>query len=188
MLDRKKTVESSYLIPGWCWPVELGAIYDVITQKKPRTHVEVGSFCGKSLFVAAGAMPVGGRLITIEPFIEWDTVSLHMPSIHWWKQVFNTTLDSIKNHRPDLEILHLQMKSSHAAIEVLQADSVYIDACHEYAEVSSDIQEWGSVVGDDGLLWGHDYCASQIGVVDAVNMSLPGEFQVLEDTRIWVRK
>jgi len=187
MLDRQKAVESCYLIPGWCWPVELGAIYDTIAERKPQTHVEVGSFCGRSLFAAAAAMPDKGQLIAIEPFIYWDNLQNHLLGLNWWKQVFNTTLNSIRSHRPDLEIVHLELPSIKAALEVRQADSVYIDACHEYAEVSSDIQEWGAVVGN-GLLWGHDYCASQMGVLDAVNMSLPGDFTVLDGTRIWVRK
>jgi hypothetical protein len=51
-------------------------------------------------------------------------------------------------------------------------DFVYIDACHEYRKVKSDIRAWRAKVRSGGLLAGHDFDLAHLGVVKAVQESL----------------
>lgn len=48
-------------------------------------------------------------------------------------------------------------------------DFVFIDADHEYESVKADIVAWLPKVKKGGIISGHDYCASQQGVIKAVN-------------------
>ena len=49
-------------------------------------------------------------------------------------------------------------------------DFVFIDACHSFSQVCSDIAAWQSKVRPGGILCGHDY--NHPGVRQAVNSSL----------------
>lgn len=48
-------------------------------------------------------------------------------------------------------------------------DFVYIDGAHDYEHVMQDIAIWWPLVGDTGILAGHDYDDGHPGVVQAVN-------------------
>ena len=48
-------------------------------------------------------------------------------------------------------------------------DLVYLDAGHDYAEVSKDIAAWRPKVKPGGFLAGHDYTVEFPGVIRAVN-------------------
>jgi len=186
MLDREASVCKCYLIPGWCWPAELGAIYDLIAERQPMVHVEIGSFCGKSLFVTAAAMPPGSTLYSVEPFIYLESLKNHIPGEVWWRKLYQATLESIRTHRPDIELIHLEKTSIEAAVDFKgRLDSVYLDGDHNFAEVSADIEAWSS---HSKYLFGHDYSPAQPGVMDAVNESFGTVFDVIPRTRIWATK
>ena len=50
-----------------------------------------------------------------------------------------------------------------------QADFVYIDAAHDEASVTTDIQAWRKIVRPGGMLAGHDYTGAHAGVMAAVD-------------------
>lgn len=51
-----------------------------------------------------------------------------------------------------------------------QKDFVYIDAAHDEASVTADLQAWAPLVRPGGILAGHDYVAARhCGVIQAVN-------------------
>jgi hypothetical protein len=47
-------------------------------------------------------------------------------------------------------------------------DFLYIDACHKYQAVKSDIELWLPKIKDGGKIGGHDYISSTNGVIRAV--------------------
>ncbi len=183
-MNRHEAVVRCYQIPGMCWPAELGALYGLFSGS--RRHVEVGSFCGRSLFVTAMTLGKDAELFAVEPFIGCDTGQFPLPSACWQRGVLNLTIDAIHYHRPDIRVHLVEAKSLDALTSFRgEATSIYIDACHHYAECSADIQGWRSVLAPDGILAGHDYWPTDPGVMDAVNAFCP-KFRVLPDTRIWV--
>lgn len=68
-------------------------------------------------------------------------------------------------------------------IDGVKVDTIYIDACHEYAECRADI-EHARALQDNGIIFGHDYSPRDPGVMDAVNECF-SNFKTIEGTRFW---
>jgi hypothetical protein len=80
---------------------------------------------------------------------------------------YQIVVDFCKNY-PAANIL--RMMSTEAALQFADnsIDWVYLDANHDYAFISQDIQTWYPKVRSGGVLSGHDY-RPWYGVFDAVN-------------------
>jgi len=188
-MHRKEAVEKSYIIPGWTWPSELVWLYDNIQRSK--LHVEVGSFCGRSLFASTAGMAPGSKVWSVD-MIQDRGACARLPSDSWCLAVFQITLSALQRANPGTEYVVLN-EGSLAAARYLHLgngagflDSVFIDAGHEYENASADIQEWMPLIKKGGLICGHDYSTGFPGVMDAVNEFVPG-FSVAPETRIWYR-
>lgn len=57
-------------------------------------------------------------------------------------------------------------------------DFIYIDAGHDYESVKRDLQAWWPLVSEIGILAGHDYDASHLDVVRAVDEFFDGKATV----------
>jgi len=183
-VNRQEAISRCYQIPGMCWPAELGALYDLFSGS--TRHVEVGSFCGRSLFVTAMTLGRDAELFAVEPFFGCGDDRFPLPSTEWQRDTLYATAEAIREHRPDIRLNIIEEKSLDALRAFTgEVASVYIDACHYFAECSADIQGWRSVLAPGGILAGHDYWPTDTGVMDAVNSMIP-QFRVIPDTRIWV--
>jgi predicted O-methyltransferase YrrM len=102
----------------------------------------------------------------------------------WVRAVRQATLRFIEP-----EVVEMSIDSMSAALDChklnLRFDSIFIDACHEYAECKSDIQAWMPLLNPGGIICGHDYWAAHIGVMNAVNDVFGENFAVVPQTRIW---
>jgi hypothetical protein len=182
-MNRHEAVTRCYQIPGMCWPAELCTLYDLF--RGTTCHVEVGSYCGRSLFVTAMAAAEQAEIFCVEPLIPVDQEIWPMPSPNWQAMVLQATIEAIRFHRPDLAIHHLAQTSVDACRNFeRQASSVYIDANHAFAECLADIQAWRTKLAPGGILAGHDYWPVDPGVIDAVNQCGSG-FEVFSNTRIF---
>lgn len=163
-----------YRVPGQTWPSELCWLYDQFA--KSRSHAEVGTYCGRSLLASCGGMAPGAVVVAIDNDSE-------APNAAWVQAVRAATIRVIPQ-----SVKLIESGSMEAArlcfAQGLRFDSVFIDACHEYAECCADIQAWRSVLKPGGIISGHDYWPVHIGVMDAVNELLPG-FSIVPNTRIW---
>lgn len=183
-MDKLKAIESCYLIPGNCWPAELDFIYS--TCKNRRSYLEVGVFCGKSLFIASMALSHGATVYLVDDLSDYK----YFPSREWGQQVLEATLSSIRKHRPDIRINTSYINSSSTDamrqmfIDGILVDTIYIDACHEYAECRADIEHAKALL-NDGIIFGHDYSSRNPGVMDAVNDCF-SNFKTISGTRFWV--
>lgn len=66
-------------------------------------------------------------------------------------------------------------------------DFVYIDARHDYKNVSNDIRAWLPKVKDGGWITGHDYSWRFRGVVQAVHENLRVPHRVFQDSS-WAKQ
>jgi len=177
-MDRHEAVTRSYQIPGMMWPTELCWLYD--TFGKSRSHAEIGSFCGRSLFAACAGMSPKSRVYVVEPFLGYHD---HVPSERWWRAVFAAAVAEIT-----ARVIHIESGSIESARQLhrsgVQLDSVFIDGDHNFAEVCADIESWKPLIRTGGIISGHDYSTQYPGVMDAVNQSFSG-FRVVPNTRIW---
>lgn len=175
MIERHQCVTMCYNIPGQTWPTELCWLYD--TFKDSRAHAEIGTYCGRSLLATCGGMKAGSSVLAVDD----DSEAFNG---QWVSSVRRQTFDLLI----PVPVTEWRMGSLQAAVQAFDSgmrfDSVFIDACHHYAECSADIQAWRSLIKPGGILAGHDYWPAYTGVMDAVNELVPG-FQVVPGTRIW---
>ena len=186
VVDRKFAVEAAYQIPGWCWPVELGFLYDLAARS--RFHIEIGCYCGKSLFPFVCGMPESSRALCIDPLVIVGCDS-GMPSNEWITAVLNATISELRRLRPSCSIKHVREHSLAASRNLReyigQVDTIYIDGEHYYAEVTRDIDFWLPYIRPGGVLCGHDFWPNHPGVMDAVHNRFGDAFKLIDNTRIW---
>lgn len=181
--------QDAYLIPGWCYPRELDALHRLV--KGSECHVEIGSFCGKSLYASCLALDPQATVFAVDrcTYDNIFTPNLYVPDSQWVKKVLDATIESIQLKQPHMKITHLVGDSMEAAYHIQKLDirpnTVYIDGDHNYAEVHSDIMNWYSLLAPGGRIIGHDFWAANPGVIDAVEELFDGKFSVESETRIW---
>lgn len=178
MLNKDTAVWNSYQIPGMMWPQELMWIYD--TFKSSASHLEIGTYCGKSTYVTANAMN-RGNLITIDNCSD-DGIF----NSDWVAGVRTCTFNEIRKTKCHLKFL--QKNSIDAArdpITFTAYDSIFIDGDHSYASCKADIECWLPRLKSGGIISGHDYWPKHEGVMDAVHESFNSKFEVVPNTRIW---
>lgn len=174
-MERHECVTRCYQIPGQTWPSELCWLYD--TCAKSLAHVEIGTFCGRSLMAACGGMSKNSLVVSVDnDCVAWDK--------QWVKTVRHATLSLIEQ-----EVVEANSGSIEASLrfynEGLRFDSIFIDACHAYAECKADIEAWLPLLKPGGIISGHDYWTAHTGVMYAVNDVFKDQFKVVESTRIW---
>lgn len=182
MFSREEVIKFCYQIPGQMWPVELGWLYDTFQYSK--SHVEIGTYCGRSLFASAYSMS-DATVISVDSG-ENITVSLDN---EWVTTVRDVTLKKLHNG-VKLELINAY--SIDAALLCFKQgkkfDTIFIDGCHYYAECKADIEAWMPMLNPGGIMAGHDYWTQNVGVMEAVNDVLANKFYVATNTRIWVYK
>jgi predicted O-methyltransferase YrrM len=159
------------------WPVELGWLYDTISQSK--SHAEIGAYCGRSLLASCAGMQRFSEVVSVDDGSIWQ-------NRQWVERVQAATFELL---HPNISINSLRMHSIDAARECQRSgrtfDSIFIDADHNYAECKADIEAWQSLLKPGGLICGHDYWTQDVGVMDAVNEVFEGRHSVVPGTRIW---
>ena len=175
-MNRSEIISQCYEIPGQTWPTELGWLYDELRHSK--SHAEIGTYCGRSLLASCGGME-SANVVAVDNFTGW-------PAPQWVEAVLQATLLLIPR---SVNVRLIRGMSIDAAREChsekMTFDSVFIDACHDYAECKADIEAGSAVIKPGGLLCGHDYWPAHVGVMDAVNEALAGNFKVFSGSRIW---
>lgn len=175
---KQEIVQRAYQIPGWAWPMELGVLWDELSSSK--SHLEVGTFCGKSLLVSACAMPPESKLVWVDPLLTWG----NMVSQEWIHTVLHATLDEIQRLVPRTIEGHRTTFLDFANQCKEKFHTVYLDADHHYAETKAAIEIARYLLEEDGVIYGHDYWSVDLGVMDAVHEMCP-RFSVFPNTRIW---
>lgn len=183
MLTREEVIKFCYQIPGQMWPVELGWLYDTFQHSK--SHAEIGTYCGRSLFASAYGMS-SAEVVSVDNYGKCGTFSV---DADWVESVKSATF---KKFHSNINLKVLSFYSTDAATTCFKDgkrfDSIFIDACHEYAECKADIEAWMPMLNPGGIMAGHDYWTQNVGVIEAVNEVLAGKFYVATNTRIWVYK
>lgn len=178
-MNKHTMMMSAYQIPGMLWPAEQAWLADQFRHSK--RHAEIGVYGGRSLFCSCWGMPGGADVLVVDNFC------LSEIGKDWIKSVCNATISAIES-RQNITITLVESSSIEAAKNYKGPllDSVWIDADHHYAECKADIEAWSHWVKPGGIICGHDYWHVHVGVMDAVNET--GPFEVIPNTRIWMRR
>jgi hypothetical protein len=178
-MDRHSVMAGCYQIPGMLWPSEQSWLYDNLGFSK--SHCEVGVYAGRSLFATAHGMRKPGTILAVDSFVGAGEMGQE-----WMMTIAEATIKQIHANTHVKITLDKRGSIDVARTNKIEFDSVWIDACHHYAECKADIEAWSHFVRPGGIVCGHDYWACDAGVMNAVNET--GPFSVAEGTRIWWRK
>lgn len=138
--------------------VEVAArLMQLISDNDVHSVIEIGSFVGKS---AVFFSELVDTVICIDPFeLDKGQGTGTMSTKQWvydqagWKTQYEMFL---ANTLPHPNIRHLKMLSQEALNQTLEADLIYVDGSHHYADVVADIEGWRPrakkvLCGDDNL-------------------------------------
>lgn len=174
---------NSYLVPGWCWPREIRAIYEIIKEAKAKVHIEVGTFCGKSLFPTAKGMEPNGTIYSVDPLKAIDDV--FVPDWEWVVDVNRASLQAIQRLRPDIILKPIRDYNQNVAKSIKEEiDTVYIDGNHELEFIEADLKTWIPKIRPGGIIFGHDF-SSEWPTIERAIQELDRPFEVIPQTRIW---
>lgn len=156
---------------------------DVITQFRPRSILEVGTWKGAS---AINMARVARRLVPDAQVLCVDTW-LGSHQVLWSNPEFRRQL-LLKNGFPQqyfqflANVVHSGLKdaifpmpmTSYAATGILkqagmQFGVIYIDAHHDEDEVLGDVNRCWELLAPGGMMFGDDYLVTEPGVIAAVN-------------------
>ncbi len=165
-------------ILGWMrWP-ELLFLYGC--GKKYKNILELGSWKGRSTH----ALLSGGAEVTaVDTWLGSEDIRDDTNHLAKKEDVFATFMNNVGNFK---NLKFFRAKGHEAAQEIPDAsyDMIFIDAGHTYEDVKQDIADWLPKVKKGGILCGHDYVQSWMGVIQAVDEAF-GKPDELHDT-IWV--
>lgn len=147
------------------------------------TMAEIGSFAGES------TQRFSKRCSRVYAVDAWEEECI-------WGISSNETSENIENRFDDVmresgNIVKVKGRSDQvfSKFEDESLDFIYIDCCHSYAGVRSDLQNWLPKVKIGGLVGGHDYNPDKFpGVIQAVTEIFGDDcIEVFEDTS-WLVK
>ena len=155
-----------------------GAFYDWIAAKKDfKRFAEVGVWKGHGVIYLANQLIDQGRdnfeIMAIDLFGDlWkykDYAKVYEGfKIKYIYKMFEYNVQHSRVGKYITEVKGFSDKSA-AQFEDGYFDFVLIDAHHEQEQVKKDIYAWLPKVRKGGIISGHDYVASQQGVIKAVN-------------------
>ena len=176
-------------IPGWTCS-EIEALYDEASLGRwgplPWTVVEVGVAFGRSLAYLAQRTSILMRIVGVDVWKEHMGGDNLPPDVFARQVAHGTPRQACEANLRACGVLDRVELLGCGSIEAAKMfedesiDLVFIDACHEMAQVRADIDAWWPKVRVGGKLAGHDYSIDQFpGVVSAVL----GAFQFGERAR-----
>lgn len=176
-------------IEGWMQFAELQFLYN--SAKKYKTIVEIGSWKGRSTHaLISGSAKAFGENGSITCVDTWEgSTDVRDTTFYVAKQedVFSQFQRNISTAKTTVAPSIMKMTSLEAAkqFEDESLDMVFIDAGHDYESIRDDIAAWLPKVKKTGMICGHDYQLSWMGVIQAVD-EVFGHPDGIERTIWWV--
>ena len=132
--------------------------------------VEVGSWKGRSACFLAVEIANNNKQIKLTCVDTWGGSPEHEGHAEYGVDKLYETF--LKNIEPVKDIIIPFQSKSLDAVKSFEdgvLDFVFIDAAHDYENVTNDLNAWYPKVRNGGLFAGHDYCGGWPEVVRAVD-------------------
>ena len=113
--------------------------------KTAQSWTELGAYCGRSMLCVGLHLPRGASLRIVDSCLGFI--------LRAGQTLFTTYLE-LQQQRSDLDIILVKMDSSKSAEILPDSDVVFVDAGHNYEQVSADIAAWKPKCR---RLCGHDF-------------------------------
>jgi len=152
----------------WEWNGGLPIFNDFISQMRPKTVVEVGSWMGQSSCAMARSMRTNNLdsvLICVDTWLgsleHWKSPAdrAHLDLKNGLPTIYESFLTNVDREELSGYVVPLPLPSAIACqlLADVPVDMVYIDGSHDYRDVLRDLQDyWLMVRGNGGILFGDD--------------------------------
>lgn len=158
-------------IEGWMEFAELQFLYN--SAKKYKKIVEVGSWKGRSTHALCTghykAFGEEGEVICVDTWQGSDDLRDDTHYLAKKEDVLETFKKNISSVKRQPTIWRKASVDAAKDFDDESLDMVFIDAGHDYENVKADIEAWLPKVKKTGMICGHDYVMSWMGVIEAVN-------------------
>lgn len=146
----------------------------LLVREKVRSYLEIGSFCGGSLWKCAMVMPAGSRLVSVDlPGTKPEPT----------QPLLEACVADLKSRGYDTH-LFLGNSRDEKIIESVRAlgpfDCCFIDANHTLPYVTSDFENYGAmarIVAFHDISWNHGHTARPGGLP----IEVPGFWKSIKD-------
>lgn len=164
---KKLQLDKALKLDGWMSELELQFLAE--TAAKSEVVFEIGCYCGRS--TRAMADNSNARIYSIDPWDAdcWNEVGVAFKTSASTYTVFYANLYAyIKSGRV---IPCLSKWTDYKPVE--KADFIFIDGDHRYSSVRADIDKALEWIKPGGVIAGHDFEPTWVGVVQAVEETFP---------------
>lgn len=180
-------------IQGW---FDFEDVYKAFVLTAPaKCHfVEVGAWYGKSSAFMAVEIANSGKQITFDVVDHWKGSWEHQEggpaadaNVVQDQDIFEHFSKNIAPARAFINPIKLDSQTAAARYKDDSLDLVFLDAAHDFADVTADLNAWFPKVRTQGIIAGHDFTASWPGVVRAVRSFPPfDQEKVIKTGLCWV--
>lgn len=175
-------IQRALSIPGWMADAELAYLAEAAS--KSTMIAEIGSWKGRS--TRALAENTEGLVFAIDTW-KGSAEPEHIAELtgkpeNWLYDTFLANMADLHNVCPHRETS--QDAAERFARAGTRFDFIFIDASHDYENISADIRAWKPLLREGGILAGHDYQPAFTGIVQAVGELIP-HFRVVEGLSLW---
>ncbi len=177
-------------IPGWLTYLEASALHRAATEAPSGNFVEIGSFCGRSSVVLAGAIEErsgGDKLWCIDPFSgagepgqQFTGQQKLMRKIGLARANITSTYDTFAANLAQLGLTSRVLTFAACSQDVLPVTHgsfalAFIDGWHDYTHTIRDAQLVQDRIQPGGFVLFHDFGPGCPGVVQAVNETIAAD-------------
>jgi len=169
---------------------------EIINTEKPKVIAEIGVW--KSTLIKQ-VLRSCGNIVTaywgVDPWKHFESYEEFEPDMARYS---NTNLDGwdsaylysckLMYYFPQLKILRLQSTEAAKLFPPGHFDLVFIDADHRYDGALADVKAWLPLVRKGGIISGHDYKPSHLGVMKAIDEVVGKDVTIIQDSSVWMKK
>ncbi|MDP3899714.1 MAG: class I SAM-dependent methyltransferase [bacterium] len=135
-------------------------------SKEPLTIAEVGVSAGEHALSMLKMLPIK-ELYLIDNYAPYQDGNIFRSQLEQGKH-YAGMFKKVKEFYDKVILVTKDSDFASTLFADNYFDLIYIDACHDYAEIKKDISNWWPKVKPGAYLGGHDYCESWPGVIKAV--------------------
>jgi predicted O-methyltransferase YrrM len=152
------------------WHSDHAFLAETVARLRPRIIVEVGAWKGMSVLSLAAALRdngIDGVVVAVDTWLgsvehwvnpDWRSA---LGLTHGYPTLQRTFMRNVIEAGLERFVVPLPLDSLNAAALLRRAkiapDIIHIDAGHDFASVTSDLEAWWRLLGSGGVLIGDDY-------------------------------
>lgn len=142
-------------------PEQVPVIHKLVAMTDAKKICEIGSWVGESTSYWANAVKDNGGIVYA---VDWfkGNIGTGLDTIASQTDVYHIFLNNITELglRNIVKVFHMASLDAVKFIDDESMDIVFIDASHDYDNISKDIKAWYPKVRKGGIICGHD-CESR---------------------------